>query len=313
MRLLTTVALTACLFFRAGIAAAAACSGHGVELQVLGSGGPELISNRASSSYLLWRDGRPSVLIDSGGGSALRFGESGAHVADLDLVLFTHLHADHSADFPALVKSSYFQDRSRPLPVLGPAGNAVFPSTTQFLRAFFDEKNGAFRYLSDFLPPAGRVIEGAYPLRPQNITLAPTVVKQVYAQDGLKVSAAKLIHGGVPALGWRVAIGDTVVAFSGDTNGDNGNLEKLADGATVLVAHNAVPEGVTGPVRALHMPPSVIGRIAASAKVQQLVLSHRMSRTLGREHDTQMEIEKNYAGTIRFADDLDCYSLAVEK
>jgi ribonuclease BN (tRNA processing enzyme) len=38
------------------------------------------------------------VPIDSGGGSALRFGQAGAHVAQLDAVLFTHLHIDHSAD-----------------------------------------------------------------------------------------------------------------------------------------------------------------------------------------------------------------------
>ena len=55
------------------------------------------------------------MLIDSGGGSALRFGESGANMTDLYVVLFTHLHVDHTADFPALIKSSYFEDRSKPL------------------------------------------------------------------------------------------------------------------------------------------------------------------------------------------------------
>ena len=38
-------------------AAAAICSGHGVQVQVLGSGGPELEDKRASSSYLVWQDG----------------------------------------------------------------------------------------------------------------------------------------------------------------------------------------------------------------------------------------------------------------
>jgi hypothetical protein len=67
-------------------AAAAACNGRGVELQVLGSGGPELEDERASSSYLVWQDGRPRILVDSGGGSALRFGQAGAHVAQLDAI-----------------------------------------------------------------------------------------------------------------------------------------------------------------------------------------------------------------------------------
>jgi hypothetical protein len=54
------------------------CGGEGIAVQVLGSGGPELQAKRASSSYLVWQDGQARVLIDAGGGSGLRFGESGA-------------------------------------------------------------------------------------------------------------------------------------------------------------------------------------------------------------------------------------------
>src|SRR5258708_35192885 len=101
-------------------AAAQSCGAHGVALQVLGSGGPELQDQRASSSYLVWDDGRARVLVDAGGGSALRFGESGAQMAQLNVILFTHFHVDHSGDFPALIKSSWFEERKRPLPIYGP-------------------------------------------------------------------------------------------------------------------------------------------------------------------------------------------------
>ena len=76
------------------------CGASGIALQVLGSGGPEIQGKRASSSYLIWQDGKARVLVDSGGGSPLRFGESGADFVNLDVMLFTHLHADHSAGFP---------------------------------------------------------------------------------------------------------------------------------------------------------------------------------------------------------------------
>ena len=49
----------------------------GVVLQVLGSGGPIADDGRASSGYLLWKDGQARVLIDTGGGIFLRFGEAG--------------------------------------------------------------------------------------------------------------------------------------------------------------------------------------------------------------------------------------------
>src|ERR1700760_416075 len=124
------------------------CGGEGVAVQVLGSGGPELQDKRASSSYLVWQNGRARVLVDAGGGSALRFGESGAQMSQLDVVLFTHFHIDHSADFPTLVFSSWFEDRDRPLPVYGPPGNDFMPSATTFLSDLFSD-HGVYGYLSE--------------------------------------------------------------------------------------------------------------------------------------------------------------------
>lgn len=294
-----------CASCLAPVAAAAAttCSGHGVQVQVLGSGGPELEDKRASSSYLIWQDGRPRILIDSGGGSALRFGQAGAHVAQLDAILFTHLHIDHSADFPALIKSSYFEERERPLPVYGPTGNENFPSTTEFVADLFDRKHGAYRYLADFV--AGK--DGGYSLQAHDVVLAAHEIRTVLNTRDLLLDATRVIHGGVPAIAWRVSMGGRVIVFSGDTNGDNGNLERLAKGADLFVAHNAVPEGETGAARQLHMPPSVIGRIASTAGVGRVVLSHRMLRTLGRESETRAVIARVYPGPVAFADDLECF------
>lgn len=68
------------------------------EHPVLGSGGPDLRDKRASASSLVWQDGKSLLLIDAGGGSAFRFGESGARMSQLEAILFTHFHADHSSD-----------------------------------------------------------------------------------------------------------------------------------------------------------------------------------------------------------------------
>ena len=278
------------------------CGVEGVAVQVLGSGGPEMQDKRASSSYLVWQDGRARVLVDAGGGSALRFGESGATMSQLDVILFSHFHVDHSGDFAALVKSSWFEDRSRPLPVYGPPGNDFMPSTTEFVRDLFGGERGAYRYLSDLYETRER---GSYKLQPHDVAgEAPGTA--AFRSGGLAASAARVVHGGVPALAWRVEIAKEVIVFSGDTNGEGG-LAGLASGADLFVAHNAVPEGATGVERNLHMPPSVIGQIAAGAHVKRLVLSHRMLRTLGKEDQTRTEIRKLYSGPTQFADDLDCF------
>ena len=106
-----------------------------------------------------------------------------------------------------------------------------------------------------------------------------------------------------------VEIGGKVIVFSGDTNGEGEGLVRLAKNADLFVAHNAVPEGVVGVERRLHMPPSVIGQIAEDAKVKQLVLSHRMLRTLGNEDQTQSEIRRRYSGPLAFANDLGCFAV----
>src|SRR5580658_7621227 len=139
------------------------CGATGVALQVLGSGGPELQDKRASTSYLIWENGHARVLLDAGGGSALRFGESGAQMSGVDVFLFSHFHVDHSSDFPAMIFSSWLEDRNRPLPVFGPSGNKFKPSTTEYVHNLFSDPHGTYRYLSDLVDPGA---EGSYKLQP---------------------------------------------------------------------------------------------------------------------------------------------------
>jgi len=299
---LATLSLN-CLFVPS--ADAQTCGGEGVAVQVLGSGGPELQDKRASSSYLVWQDGQARALVDAGSGSSLRFGESGAKMSQLDVILFTHFHVDHSADFPALIFSSWFEERDRPLPVYGPAGNSVFPSTVGFVHAFFNNQNGVYRYLSELLVPQEN---GSYKLQPHNVAGDGTS-SAAFRGEHLSAYATRVIHGSVPALAWRVEIGGKSIAFSGDTNGQGADLVNLAKDADLFIAHNAVPEGAIGLERRLHMPPSVIGQIAQQAHVKRLVLSHRMLRTLGKEEQSQSEIRKSFSGPVAFANDLDCFAV----
>ncbi|MGB6688823.1 MAG: MBL fold metallo-hydrolase [Terracidiphilus sp.] len=279
------------------------CGATGLALQVLGSGGPEMQDKRASTSYLIWDRGAARVIVDAGGGSALRFGESGAQMSQVDVVLFSHFHVDHSGDFPALVFSSWFEDRKRPLPVYGPPGNDFMPSTTEFVSDLFSEPHGAWRYLSELVEPGA---SGTYRLEPHDVAASFKPVL-VFRNSDMAVYAVRVIHGGFPALAWRVEIGGKRIVFSGDTNGEGDGLTQLALDADLFVAHNAVPEGATGVERRLHMPPSVIGKIAANAHVKRLILSHRMLRTLGNENETQAEINRSFSGPIVFANDLDCF------
>jgi ribonuclease BN (tRNA processing enzyme) len=282
------------------------CTGKGIEVQVLGSGGPEIEDRRASTAYLIWQDGKARVLVDAGSGTANHFGDANARIADLDVIFLTHLHVDHAADLPVFVKSSFFTDRTRPLPVLGPMGNDLYPATTEFVKLLFDGRRGVYRYLGEFLPGGG----GSYALQTRDLKLSDDRTTQVFSGEGMTVHALDSGHGPVPSMALRFEMGGVVLAFSGDTSGNSKAFPGLARNADLFIAHNAVPEGAEGLARDLHMTPSVIGRISAAAQVKKLVLSHRMLRTLGREDETTRFIAAQYKGAVLFANDLDCYAVA---
>ena len=280
--------------------AGSGCEATRVELQVLGSGGPELDDKRASSGYLIWLDGKAQLLVDIGSGSLLNFERSGARIEDLQAVLLSHLHVDHSGDLPALVKAAYFTSRRQDLPIYGPDGNHLMPSTTQWLARLFDA-DGSYRYLSEYLEPDQR---SDFKLIPHTIASKPREVAHFPINDQITVSAVPTHHGPVPALGWRVELAGCRLTFSGDMSNHYDTLTGLAAGSDILVAHNAVPVGTRGVARSLHMTPDEIGAIAADSGSRQLLLSHRMKRTLGREAGTLSAIRARYNGDIRFAEDM---------
>jgi ribonuclease BN (tRNA processing enzyme) len=301
MSLKSTIIAVLILIIHTPLQATATCGSEGVWLQVLGSGGPELDDGRASSGYVIWHNGKARILLDMGGGSLLRFEQSGASLNDLDVVLLSHFHVDHSNDLPALIKASFFTDRRRDLPLYGPTGNRLMPSATTFVQNLLGP-TGAFRYLSSYLDGSD-----SYRLLAHDVEANGKTVQEVMAGPPYHITAVPVHHGPVPALAWRVDIGDKSVVFSGDMNNDNDTLTSLARQADLLVAHHAIPEEAVGVARNLHMPPSVIGQIAANARVKQLVLSHRMNRTLGREQSSASFIRRAYKGPLHYADDLQCF------
>jgi ribonuclease BN (tRNA processing enzyme) len=274
---------------------------HTIALQVLGSGGPESGDKRASSAYVVWIDGKSKILIDFGGGASLRFEEVNAKIQDLDVILLTHLHIDHTADIPALLKSSFFTRASGDLHIYGPDENRFMPSTEDFIERLFEDDKGAWQYLGDHL-------DGSASLQLKVHDIDDTrKVKTLYKQGNITISAVSVHHGPIPAIAYRVTVGDKSITFSGDMNGDYHTLETLAKGTGILVAHNAVPKGSTGVAAQLHMTPNIIGQIAQKAHPKRVILSHRMLRTLGKEKETLKEIHKYYKGSVKFANDKSYY------
>ena len=265
-----------------------------VEIEVLGSGGPE-IDGRASASYLLWIDGKARLLVDSGSGSMLRFEQSGAKLGDLEAIVLTHLHIDHAVDLPSYIKAGYFTARNRPLPILGPIGNQYFPSTDEYIETLFG-KRGAYRYMSDVLTPQS----DSFQIIPESIDAAKVITRQF---KSFNVKLINVNHGIVPALGLRIDIGNKSIVISGDTSNVNGQLEKLTRDTDLFIAHHAIPEIHGTYANNLHMTPGIIATIAKRSNVKKVLLTHRMRRTIGNEKESLDVMRKSYKGKIIFAED----------
>jgi len=294
----------------------AACPTKGVQMQVLGSGGPDLATNRAGSSYLIWIDGKTRAMIDAGSNSALRFGESGARFSDLDFIALTRLHSDHTGALPALIHSAQNGNRKRPLPIFGPGGNKFMPSTVAFIRTLFDQKRGAWRDLGEVLSPLGKQ---GYRLQPHDIRTSlkkgkPQLknVKKtnpVFVNKSMRLSAAPVIHGNAPALAWRLeAMGKTIV-FTSEADSGSDKLPALARGANTLVAHLSSDKSRSSDKQDLLKSAQNAGQIAHSAGAKRLIISRRLQATLGHEQEMLTAIQKTFHGEVRFADDLSCFGL----
>ncbi|MGB1237145.1 MAG: MBL fold metallo-hydrolase [Pseudomonadales bacterium] len=284
-------------------ASAAQCDASRVKLQVLGSGGPQLDDGRASSSYLVWVDGKAKVMIDTGPGSSVNYGKAGANYLDLEAIALSHLHVDHSSDLPAYLKGGFFAQRIEDIKLFGPTGNARMPSIQHFVDSVFGEK-GAYPYLSGYFVPWQR----NYTIEVVTADAASDSVQRFAVTDDIRMSAIGVQHGQLPAVAWRVDVAGCAITFSGDMSGRRDNLQKLAQGSDILVAHHAVPEGAGDGVAGLHMRPSKIAQIAAEAEVGQVVLSHRMSPSIGREDESREHIAKRFKGEVHFADDMDSFT-----
>lgn len=154
-----------------------------LSVMVLGSGGPIAhAEGRASAGYLIFTDGEPRILMDVGGGTYQRLAKSGTNIKDLDIVLLSHLHTDHTGDLTPVMKTIYFHNnlarnqaaqqgitlpgRTAPINIYGPAettlpagpgvtypnGLPVYPSTEDYVHHHYSiPQGGVERYLAAFV------------------------------------------------------------------------------------------------------------------------------------------------------------------
>jgi len=131
----------------------------------------------------------------------------------------------------------------------------------------------------------------------------------VWRDGDISVRGIGVPHGGVPAIGYRVDVGDTSIAFSSDQNGSDPAFIDFIRDVDVLVIHFAGSEDSAGRTAELHARPSVWGQMATDAGIGHLILSH-----ISTSSEQQFEIDlgflrENYSGPLTRGEDLMCLTV----
>lgn len=92
-----------------------------LDVCLLGTGGMMPLPKRWLTA-LMTRYNGSSLLIDCGEGTQLAIKEQGWSVNPIDIICFTHYHADHVSGIPGLLLSMGNADRKEPVTMIGPRG-----------------------------------------------------------------------------------------------------------------------------------------------------------------------------------------------
>jgi ribonuclease Z len=280
-----------------------------MQLTLLGAGVPTPTTTRFGSAYLVDVAGE-TVLVDCGPATTHKLTLAGRHAPEVSLLLFTHHHFDHNADYPCFVLSRWDQDVDQvPLRVYGP------PPTADFTRKLFEAPNGA--WVCDW---NARIEHGgsrrvfanrgaATRRRPPQIDAVDIDATFVLEENGFTVRAAHAVHAQpfLESVAYRIDGEEGSIVFTGDTEPVDSVVD-LARGADVLVCMcwdtdeameaEGLSRGMTG-------TPSA-ARLAKQAGVRTLVLTHiapHLDSPWIREQALR-EAAEHFGGRIVFGEEL---------
>ena len=249
-----------------------------MEVVILGSGTCVPRIRRAGPANLLSAWGM-NILIDSAAGTLRQLRMAGFRQDDIDLILYTHFHPDHTGELvPFIFASKYGPgfSRTRPVKIMAAEG----------LLEFHEALKQAY---GQWVEPAPGTIE---------FLEIPVHMKAVQQLPPLTIASIHTRHT-PKSLAYRFEAPDgKAVVFSGDTDMCPEIIE-ISKGADLLVLECAAPEGmkVEG-----HMTPSEAGTVAREAGVKRLLLTHFYPEC--DRSDILSPCMKEYDGPVILAEDL---------
>jgi ribonuclease Z len=241
-----------------------------MELTLLGTGCPSVDHKRFGPSNLVSTK-KTKILVDCGSGITQRLHELKVSSADIDALLFTHLHSDHAVDLYQLIISSWHSYRVKPWKIYGPKGTKKF--VKKIMDAWADERKLRISY-------EARASVKAFDIE----VIEFKSIGNLKIKD-IKIKYFEVDHKPVKfAYGFCFTNKNKKLTISGDTKPCE-NLMKYAQKSDVLL-HEVFIEGeileinkmrtqkTLHNVQSYHTTSSEVGKVAFIARAKKLVLTH---------------------------------------
>lgn len=148
-----------------------------LDICLLGTGGMMPLPYRWLTSMMARYNGT-GILIDCGEGTQIALKEKGWSPKPIDIICFTHFHADHISGLPGMLLTMGNAERTEPLLLIGPKG------LTKVVNAL-------------------RVIAPELPFAVECMELTETEQKVSFA--GFRIEAYKVNHN-VPCYGYNIVV-----------------------------------------------------------------------------------------------------------
>ncbi len=195
-----------------------------LDICLLGTGGMMPLPYRWLTSMMARYNGQ-SILIDCGEGTQIAMKEKGWSPNPIDVICFTHFHADHISGLPGMLLTMGNAERTEPLLLIGPRG---LPKVVASLRVIAPELPFAIDCLE--------LNEGEHTIQ----------------FDGFKIEAFRVNHN-VPCYGYSISI-ERVGRVQGEKalslGIDKKYWNRLQKGETIECGGRSLsPDMVLGPAR----------------------------------------------------------------
>lgn len=243
-----------------------------MEIFFLGTG-TSIPHQEHSPAGLAIRATRCTLLFDIGPGTLGRLQAAGIHYNEIDQLLLTHLHPDHTLDLATLLLAFNYApgaERTAPFHLTGGRDLAAF-----------------LERLINLYPEVAPV---SFELQQQQ------VYRDEWSIDGLQLRSAPTGHTS-DSIGYLVDDGQHTLVYSGDAT-PRGELAQLAAGVDLLITECSFPSGWQTED---HLNADTVGAIAQQAAVKSLMITHCYPPALA--VDLAEQIHRHYRGEVRLAHD----------